>query len=185
MRLTTAYLLTLDTQDVFDVVAWHLLRQNAQATLPNTARCMYRAPDGKRCAIGWLIPDDVYVSNIEFFGVRDLVELFSEQPHAVEFAKFLSSHMLLLRDLQGMHDARAPHEWPMTLRSIARLHGLRETVIDATFAENAPPAPPAPPPAPARSFASVLRAYLLDGSKVAARKQKPSTAADEVAHVVA
>lgn len=27
--------------------------------------CMYRAPDGKKCAIGWNIPDDKYYEDME------------------------------------------------------------------------------------------------------------------------
>ncbi|MGF6978989.1 hypothetical protein QFZ94_007504 [Paraburkholderia sp. JPY465] len=166
MRLTTAYLLTLDAQDVFDIVAWHLLRQNAQATLPGTAKCMYRAPDGKRCAIGWLLPDEVYSPSLEFFGVRDLVAMLYETPHGGQFAQFLFEHMPLLRDLQGTHDARAPHEWPGALRMIAQQHSLRETVIDKAFCDDRVSTPPVPysqrrAPSPA---------YLLDLSQVLAFK---------------
>lgn len=161
MRLTTTYLLTIDAQDVFDVVAWHLLRQNAQSTAPGSAKCMYRAPDGKRCAIGWLIPDEVYVRSLEFFGVRDLAAAMSETfpgsaPH--RFSEFLLRHMPLLRDLQGMHDAQPPYEWPFGLRAIAQRYRLRETVVDHMVHDDRRYAPPVPPAA-RRPRAP---AYLLD-----------------------
>lgn len=130
MRLTTDYLLMLDAQDVFDIVAWHLLRQHAQATAPNDARCMYRAPDGRRCAVGWLIPDEIYTLDIEFIGVSSLAADLKTTVHGQRFAAFLDSHMWLLRDLQGMHDARAPYEWPVALRVIAQRHRLSAQVID-------------------------------------------------------
>jgi len=117
-------------------------------------KCMYRAPDGRRCAIGWLIPDDVYSKALEFFGVRDIAERLIASEHAA-FARFLHRHLLLLRDLQEMHDANVPEEWPTVLREIARCHHLNadvvthcERVYGRTFI--------APPPQP------VAPAYLLD-----------------------
>ncbi|CAB3758464.1 hypothetical protein [Paraburkholderia humisilvae] len=129
MKLTTTMLGTLDRQDVFDIVAWNLLRQNARATAFDRVKCLYRAPDGKRCAIGWLIPDDVYSKALEFFGVRDIAARLIETDYGAKFARFLYIHMPLLRDLQEMHDANLPVEWPVALRTIARRHRLNTTVI--------------------------------------------------------
>ncbi|MGF6792730.1 hypothetical protein [Paraburkholderia sp. 35.1] len=173
MRITTAYLMTLDTQDVFDIVAWQLLRQNGQSMAHESARCRYRAPDGKRCAVGWLIPDDVYSPRLEHLGVRDVAAILCKTDHGIRFAEFLCRHMSLLRDLQGMHDARAPAEWPAALREIARGYGLRETVIGKSIAHVQRCAPPEHSPAHRLSTS----AYLLDLiANVAAQTRAPATA---------
>ena len=46
-------------QEVFDIVVNHLFTQGRPA-YDGVRGCMYRAPDGLRCAVGVLIPDDLY-----------------------------------------------------------------------------------------------------------------------------
>ncbi|WP_157140646.1 hypothetical protein [Paraburkholderia graminis] len=113
---------------MFDVIGWHLLRQGTRATAFDGVKCLYRAMDGKRCAIGWIIPDEVYERSLEFLGVRDLAARLIESEHAA-FARVLYRHMPLLRDLQEMHDARHPFEWPFALRVIAQRHQLNVKVV--------------------------------------------------------
>lgn len=52
----------MDKQAIFDRVVTHLLTQKRRSvTITGGVRtCMYRAPNGDMCAIGCLIPDDVY-----------------------------------------------------------------------------------------------------------------------------
>jgi hypothetical protein len=50
-------------QELFDTACSALIKQGAPSidtseALPAYARCMYRAPDGKRCAVGHLISDE-------------------------------------------------------------------------------------------------------------------------------
>jgi hypothetical protein len=163
MRVTTIMLPLLSAQDVFDIVATAMLRQNARATADGV-KCMYRAPDGKRCAIGWLMPDEVYERSLEFFGVRDIAaRLGTERGDAGRFARFLYIHMPLLRDLQGMHDANLPAEWPQTLRDIAHVFRLRADVVDIH-------ARPEPVPVVKRTRRPIARpvppAHLLDLKKL-------------------
>jgi hypothetical protein len=51
-------------QEVFDIVVNHLFTQGRPA-YDGDQGCMYRAPDGLRCAVGVLIPDDLYVPEFE------------------------------------------------------------------------------------------------------------------------
>lgn len=44
-------------QDTFDVAAKGMLLQGRRSTA--FGRCFFRGPDGTRCAVGFLIPDDV------------------------------------------------------------------------------------------------------------------------------
>ncbi len=54
----------MDKQAVFNTVAKHLLTQGRQA-MDSGGHCVYRGKDGLRCAIGALIPDEVYDPVIE------------------------------------------------------------------------------------------------------------------------
>jgi hypothetical protein len=51
-------------QEVFDIVVNHLFTQGRPA-YDVAQGCMYRAPDGLRCAVGVLIPDDLYDPEFE------------------------------------------------------------------------------------------------------------------------
>ncbi len=51
-------------QDIFDFVAAHLMTQGVVSE-DASGRCVYRSPDGLKCAIGCLIPDDAYRGNLE------------------------------------------------------------------------------------------------------------------------
>jgi len=66
-----------------------LLQQGCRATmaLNHNIRCMYRGPNGTRCAAGQLIPDDLYSPDME------------NKP----FAEILMLHSALRREL-GMQD---------------------------------------------------------------------------------
>jgi len=46
-----------DLKAIFDKVSDHLLQQNRKSYLSG---CRYRTPDGRSCAIGCLIPDNIF-----------------------------------------------------------------------------------------------------------------------------
>ena len=58
-----------DRQSLFDYVARHLLRQNAQSLVifgdRNDNSCVYRGPNGLKCAAGCLIEDRLYTADLE------------------------------------------------------------------------------------------------------------------------
>ena len=47
-------------QTAFDTVVAHLRLQKKRSAKPGTNVCMYRGPDGTKCAVGVLIPDDQF-----------------------------------------------------------------------------------------------------------------------------
>ncbi len=55
---------TASFQDIYNYVAQAIIKQGKPAMM-NSAICAYRAPDGCKCAIGHLIPDDMYHSGLE------------------------------------------------------------------------------------------------------------------------
>lgn len=54
----------LTLQDIFTQGLNHLRIQRAPAKAPN-GHCLYRAPNGHKCLIGALIPDDLYTPDME------------------------------------------------------------------------------------------------------------------------
>jgi len=98
--------------------------------------CRYRGPEGLKCAIGALIPDDLYDARIEgkavgwiaakLFGsklpwtehsmLRDILEKAVGAKCIADF-EFLAS-------LQRIHDKYFVEEWELQLRRVGRMHEL-------------------------------------------------------------
>lgn len=107
---------TLDAateQEVFDQVAEHLLKQNAQSK--HALGCAYRGDGGLKCAAGCLIADDEYS---EEFENKPWSELERKIPN------FPKKHTGLILGLQNIHDVRPPMCWSSYLQELAREYGL-------------------------------------------------------------
>jgi hypothetical protein len=96
----------MTAQEIFDSVVNHLLTQNAQSQ-NSRGSCRYRGPNGTKCAVGHLIPDEVYHPDMEgrLVGAFD----FGISPE----------HYNLLRGLQGVHDFHPVEEWEQQLKRVA------------------------------------------------------------------
>jgi hypothetical protein len=86
-------------QEVYDQVKTHLLTQN-QMSLKGD-RCMYRGPNGLKCAAGILIGDDEYSDAME--GVS--------WPGLIGMLHIPDTHELLIRELQMVHDWEEVEDW--------------------------------------------------------------------------
>jgi hypothetical protein len=53
----------MDTQEAYELMRAWLTRPGAAISLDSV--CMYRSSDGNRCAVGCLIPDNLYDDSIE------------------------------------------------------------------------------------------------------------------------
>lgn len=109
-------------QELFTTIANHLLTQNARSMVPSkhhtgASTCLYRSPDGLKCAAGAAIPDDVYDPSMEQIGIRTLIQHRSE-------LRYLEEHGPMLQDLQNMHDREQPRFWPQSLGRIAAIWGV-------------------------------------------------------------
>lgn len=109
-------LCTDNSQQMFDKVAKHLLTQNAKS------RCLYRSQEGMMCAIGCLIPDDLYSPNMEGIWVERLVAYFPE------LEKFIPDLALADR-LQSIHDVCASSRWRGELRRAAKDFHLSDKIL--------------------------------------------------------
>lgn len=134
----------MNHQEIFNKVAEHLLTQNAKAMLGE--ECVYRSEDGCRCAIGCLIPDELYRPEFEGKNVDGLcaVDLFSKLLHDDEYKykyPLIAKHLLgakpnyaidlrFLARLQAIHDYESVGAWLLTLKRFAHDNKLNHNVVD-------------------------------------------------------
>lgn len=116
-------------QEAFDAIVLHLKKQG-RATDYAGGPCRYRTEDGRRCAIGFLIPDDFYRREMEGIPARVIArwDLGDALNYPVDF----------LNDMQRFHDTKA--FWNTAgcfsgsgiaqLTLIARRHNLDDRVLD-------------------------------------------------------
>jgi hypothetical protein len=113
-------------QEIFTKVATHLFTQNAKAE--ENGRCQYLTADGKKCAIGCLIPADKY--NAVFEGTTPMEKSRVYNAECAMLRQILEEvgvndeDMSFLRILQRQHDFWAPSEWRERLTKIAAEFGL-------------------------------------------------------------
>ena len=120
-------------QEIFDTVLEHL-RKQGKAALSAEGDCTYRGPDGTACAVGCLIPDELYDPLIENVS---LPQIFKDcPPYGWEgvwpklrpIMARISDHLgvenePLLDALQRAHDSQLAGNglsaWEYRMRSIA------------------------------------------------------------------
>lgn len=111
----------MNTQEIFDKVAGHLLKQNEQS-LDIVGDCMYRGINGMKCAIGCLIDDEHYDETLENENVfaKSVVEAVEDS-----VGRTLSKEELTMLDkLQTTHDEFPPGVWQTKLENLADEHLL-------------------------------------------------------------
>jgi hypothetical protein len=115
------------TQEVFDQVAKHLLTQNKQSEGEhnNGLTCMYRSPDGLKCAAGCLIGDDEYLSHWE-----------RRSWGFVSRVGGVTKHIDLISSLQSIHDDCEPSQWLVRLKELASSKELNTEVLENIPQEN-------------------------------------------------
>jgi hypothetical protein len=120
-------------QQIFDTVATHLFTQGQRAMVrdedadDNTDFCAYRTSDGLKCAVGVLLPDELYVPVMENNSVYSLIRSF-------HVPSWFHDHQSLLMRLQEAHDR--PASWWTTgdmrgyLGDVAREFSLDRSILD-------------------------------------------------------
>lgn len=118
----------MNKQKTFNTVRDHLLAQGRRSKrrarksdpAPGSSICLYRSPAGLSCAIGCLIPDDVYDPSIEGDPVYCL-------PPKIRKALGIRTDEdeELLFSLQNVHDNHDPRTWKNELTWVAEQYGLK------------------------------------------------------------
>ncbi len=130
----------MNKQEIFDKVATHLITQNAKAVSEDDSEsCLYRSPGGLTCAMGHLIPDDLYHPSMEGKGAR--AELFApvydhlDVPYVLGDESTLhGEEVRLIMALQSTHDNWPPDRWPDVLATVAKDYELNADCIEAAWA---------------------------------------------------
>lgn len=117
----------MNKQEVFDKIATHLLTQNSAAY---DWGCKYRTNDGRKCAIGCLIPDHLYDSNIEGLSLSGNNRLISILENVLGQLDDIDHK--ILRDLQDLHDSIHIEKWKFNLKIIAKRYNLMYNILDST-----------------------------------------------------
>ena len=120
-------------EEVINKVYSHLLEQSSNWEDTDTV-CAYRAirHDGKfyMCAIGCLIPEEIfekdYNTQLCIEVLLKLDEKVSSLFYSSDDSKQTKDNWIsLLGQLQTMHDAMPPNQWPKVLKTIANKHNFK------------------------------------------------------------
>lgn len=122
----------MDFQKTFDKVAIHLRKQGKAATVG--AGCMYRTDEGLKCAVGCLIPDELYDARIEGVAFK-IGSKFPDNPGNEIVALLMSltgvstrEERNFLAELQVAHDEAlldgGLDAWREEMESIAERYAL-------------------------------------------------------------
>lgn len=120
----------MEAQEIFDTVATHLFKQGRRAVRGCAeVVCAYRGVGGLKCAVGVLIPDQLYTEMMEgstVFGLLDDSEW--------ELPEWMADNRSLLWDLQGAHDVTRNWEssaaMKRALNKVAAESGLASDVLN-------------------------------------------------------
>lgn len=113
-------------QEIFDTVATHLLTQMERSKFPSEEQgCLYRGPGKLTCAVGCIIPDSLYTTDMEGYTAEELFRRYPIQFAIVGLSK--NEHQELLSDLQTLHDGNEPEQWHTKLLVTAKNHHLNFT----------------------------------------------------------
>jgi hypothetical protein len=113
----------MTNQELYTTVRRHLLTQNERSAKlghdHEVVQCLYRGPEGRKCAIGCLIPDEYYTPHLEGAGVTA-----APVQAAARLDFTIKSQLHLAQRLQMIHDYNNPNEWHTSLGKVAVDFGL-------------------------------------------------------------
>lgn len=119
----------MKAQEIFDIVATHLFKQGRRST--DHQRCRYHGENGLKCAVGVLVADDVYFSEMDEGNktIKSLVE-----QHGDKFPNWFRDNLGLLQTLQSVHDKQ--RNWESTdlmynaLVEVASMYEVSPDILD-------------------------------------------------------
>lgn len=143
--MTSTISVTIMTeQEIFNTVATHLFAQGAPA-VSSIGECQYRGPNGTKCAIGCLIPDENYTDYSEGYAVVEALEqmgLVDQFPHTNLLSALQSVHDGSDGGIYSNADVNRSKTWVTTenmrlaLQEVAELYNLDATILSTlSFAD--------------------------------------------------
>lgn len=123
----------MELQQIFDTVATHLLTQNCKSTSGDATGtvggCAYRGDNGTTCAVGCLIPDNMYLITMECQNIANDAVWAALCPVIGANENVKREKYDLLEDLQSVHDYCAVSDWPNRLQKCANDFNLTFTPL--------------------------------------------------------
>src|SRR5713226_6556873 len=122
----------MKAQEIFDTVAAHLRQQNSKALMSDELRqtlrmgpgtCVYRNSEGKKCAVGCLLLEDEYQSDMEGQAIGFIIGHTKYNASLMR----LSPHIKLIKEFQSLHDNYDVEDWEEGLQDIADVFKLTYT----------------------------------------------------------
>ena len=117
----------LTTTEIFQISRDHLLAQKERA-INEDRMCVYRAGNGKKCAVGCLIPEKHYRPDIERCSVLSITSTMISKKSGTDKLELAlrksgintgcRKTMNLLAELQKIHDSKPPEKWESELREL-------------------------------------------------------------------
>jgi hypothetical protein len=110
--------------DIIDLVETKLLEQGSRSVQIDTnfyigSQCALRGANGMKCAIGWLVPDDVYTPDLD--KVEDpVLELIATGNYEKCFGEQFYEKTEILQELQYVHDHIGPSHWSKEFKRIRK-----------------------------------------------------------------
>ena len=131
-------------QETFDLIAAHLIKQNAKSLAVDPESpwkrlaCAYRGQGGMKCAAGAVLPDDRYEPSMEGGTVVPNFRASGARPRSARVSSALEEvghDLTLVHDLQQVHDYYETPEWPDALIRVATRFELDTGIVQRTLAE--------------------------------------------------
>lgn len=98
----------------------------------NDDACLYRAPDGRKCAVGHILPDEAISMNMNGGSIGDLTSVNNLADEILFGDSSYDEMGNFLNDLQDAHDsAYTPDAMRSNLRAVATYHHLTVPEVDA------------------------------------------------------
>ena len=115
---------TVEKSELFEKVRNHLLEQGRRAA-DEKGDCLYRGPDGTKCAVGCIIPDDLYDPDMEDcsafevkHGAEDVAKIRRIWKAVEDRLDLTEENKSLLQRFQRIHDQVPADEWEVALKAL-------------------------------------------------------------------
>lgn len=115
----------MTNQEAFDTMVRHLRRQGCRSQDEAHQTCLYRGPNGLKCAVGALIPDEEYMKEWDEKGVR-VERLGCRALDGLNFD--------MLAFMQFTHDHISITQWEYRFVEAATRYGLTIPPLEAAHA---------------------------------------------------
>jgi len=118
-------------QEIFDYTTRKIIEQGGPS-VDAERHCLYREKrNGRKCAMGWLIPDSKYQKKFEGLNAVEVIGQIGD-------LKYDKSRIAFIRELQMAHDRATVNSemdnfffsWKQNLNSLGNNHGLDISVLE-------------------------------------------------------